>query len=168
VVCRRWHSRDRSGSVKNSGWHASPAAIRGCDDQLTSAGVRSGESWLAIWLERSVRVAGGPERQIDDHRDVTGVMLQTRRVDQLTKPSHVETGAVKDFRSWAMFTSHGNTLIKDLCVLSSAADTREATTFCLLPIASYTVIVNCVYPLLVIVGQPDDIDKNVKEKGEQE
>ena len=27
-------------------------------------------------------------------------------------------------------------------------------------------IVNCVYPLLVIVGQPDDFDRKVMEKGE--
>lgn len=42
---------------------------------------------------------------------------------------------------------------------------RESRSDCLF---RYIVIVNRVYPLFVIVGQPDDLDKKVNEKGEHE
>ena len=44
--------------------------------------------------------------------------------------------------------------------------TQRATDLTTDDVQSYKVIVNFVYPLLVIAGQPDAFDRNVMEKGE--
>ena len=91
------------------------------------------------------------------------MVVLTGRVDQLTEPPHVKTRAPECVRRWAVYASLSVVHCVKPIFSNPRCDRAEPTKD---HRQRYRVIVNWVYPLLVIVGQPDDLDKNVMEKGE--
>ena len=132
---------------------------------------------MVIRCEPRGSIVPGPAHLADDHIEVACVVLRARRVDQLTEPTHVEARAEKVLRGWTADASHeggvrGHWSVVRCEALRSTAlavlreSTQRATDLTSDDVQSYKVIVNFLYPLLEIAGQPDEFDRNVMEKGE--
>ena len=93
--------------VINTRWQTGPAAINGDRGRWRWVSDRSANGGVA--MQRGLRISARPMLPclVDDHREVTDIVLRTRGVDQLTEPVHVEPGTAEVFRCRAVDTSHG-------------------------------------------------------------